>query len=83
MQQILGFSAFVCAATAVNNLNANAIILRAVEVEDARDRCVATAGIVVFLGLLTVLMEGAITLLRFCTNRALNAFVVGCTILPC
>lgn len=78
---MLGFSAFVCAANAVNTLNANATILR--DVEDSRDRGVAAAGIVVFLGLLTILMEGAITLLRFCTDRALNAFVVGCTILPC
>ena len=72
---MLGLPTFVCAAVAVSNLNANAITLR--DVEDSRDSTVTGAGMVGFLGLLTMLLEGVIVLLYFCTKGVLNAFVVG------
>ena len=65
----------MCAANAVNNLNANATRLR--DVEDSRDRSVETAGTVVFLGLLTMLLEGVFILLRLCTKGVLIVCVVG------
>ena len=71
-----GFVTFVCAATAVNNLNADAISLR--DVEQSRDSAVAGAGIVVFMALLAILMESVIIVLRFCTDGVWNAVVVGC-----
>ena len=45
--------------------------------EDLRDQSIATAGTVVFLGLLTMLLEGVIILLRFCTKGVFNACMVG------
>ena len=65
----------MCAAVAVNTLNTNAITLR--DVEDSRDQSVAAAGTVAFLGLLTMLLEGVIVLLHFCTKGVLNPYVVG------
>ena len=72
---MLGFPTFVCAAVAVNHLNSDAIHLR--NVEDLRDNTVSAAGIVVFLGLLTMLLECVIVLLRFVTKVAVNTFVVS------
>ena len=74
---MLGFPTFVCAATAVNSLNANTESL--LDVEEERDNTVSTAGTVVFLGHLTMLLEGGIILLRFVTKGAFNAIVVS----PC
>ena len=74
---MLGFPTFVCAATAVNSLNANTESL--LDMEEERDKTVSTAGTVVFLGLLTMLLEGVIILLRFVTTGAFNAIVVS----PC
>ena len=72
---MLGFPTFVCAAVAVNHLNSDAIHLR--HVEDLRDNTVSAAGIVVFLGLLTMLLECVVVLLRFVTKVAVNTFVVS------
>ena len=72
---MLGFPTFVCAATAVSSLNTNAVSL--LGVEEARDNTVSIAGTVVFLGLLTMLLEGVIVLLRFATTGAFNAIVVS------
>ena len=72
---MLGFPTFVCAAVAVNHLNSDAIHLR--HVEDSRDNTVSAAGVVVFLGLLTMLIEGVIVLLRLVNEEAVNAFVVS------
>ena len=47
------------------------------DVEDSRDNTVTAAGMVGFVGLLTMLLEGIIVLLHFCTEGVLNAFVVG------
>jgi len=75
--QVMSFAAFVCAATAVNNLNADAIIsLR--DVEQSRDKAVTGAGTVVFIALLTILMESVVIALRFCTEGIWNVFVVCC-----
>ena len=73
--QLLGFPTFVCAATAVSNLNSNETSLR--YVEDSRDRTVSAAGIVIFLGLLTMLLEYVILSLRLVTEKSLNVFVVS------
>ena len=67
----------MCAAIAINSLNANNESL--LDVEEERDDTVSTAGTVVFLGLLTMLLEGVIILLRFVTTGAFNAIVVS----PC
>ena len=72
---MLGFPTFVCAATAVGSLNANAESLLAVE--NTRDITVSTAGAIVFLGLLTMLLEGVIILFRFVAQGAFNAKVVS------
>ena len=72
---MLGFPTFVCAAVAVNHLNSDAIHLR--HVEDSRDNTVSAAGIVVFLGLLTMLLECVIVLLRFVIKIPVNTFVVS------
>lgn len=72
---MLGFPTFVCAAVAVNHLNSDAIHLR--HVEDSRDNTVSAAGIVVFLGLLTMLLECVIVLLRFVIKVPVNTFVVS------
>jgi len=72
---VLGFPTFVCAAVAVNHLNSDAIHLR--HVEDSRDNTVSAAGIVVFLGLLTMLLECVIVLLRFVIKIPVNTFVVS------
>ena len=72
---MLGFPTFVCAATAVSHLNLNAIHLR--HVEDSRDNTVSAAGIVVFLGLLTMLMECVIVLLRLVNKGAVNKGAVN------
>ena len=65
----------MCAANGVNSLNANATILG--DVEESRDQSVSTAGTVAFVGLLTMLLEGAIILLRFCTKGVWNSCMVG------
>ena len=72
---MLGFPTFVCAAVAVNHLNSDAIHLR--HVEDSRDNTVSAAGIVVFLGLLTMLLECVIVLLSFVIKVPVNTFVVS------
>jgi len=72
---VLGFSTSVCAAVAVNHLNSNAMQLR--HVEDSRDNTVSATGIVIFLGLLTVLMECVVVLLRLLRKETVNCFVVS------
>lgn len=62
----------MCAAIAVNHLNSNAIDLKY-----SRDSTVSAAGIVVFLGLLTMLMEGVMVLLRLVNKGAVNTCVVS------
>ena len=66
----------MCAANAVNKLNADAISLMGME--PSRDEAVAGAGMVVGVALLTMLMESVIIVLRFCTEGVWNAVVVGC-----
>ena len=65
----------MCAAVAVSNLNANATNLR--NVEDSRDQSVTTAGMVVGVALVSMLIEGVITAMRFCTKGGVIAFVVS------
>lgn len=72
---MLGFSTSVCAAVVVNHLNSNAMQLR--HVEDSRDNTVSATGIVIFLGLLTVLMECVVVLLRLLRKETVNCFVVS------
>ena len=74
--QVMGLAAFICAATAVNKLNTDVINLR--DVEQLRDTTLTGAGMVVGVTLLTILMEGVIIVLRFCTDGVWNALVVGC-----
>jgi len=71
---VLGFPTFVCAAVAVNHLNLDAIHLR--HVENSRDNTVSAAGIVVFMGLLTMLIECVIVFVRR-REVAVNTFVVN------
>lgn len=73
---MLGTIAIVCAATAVSNLNADAVNLR--DVEQSRHNAIVGAGIVVGVALLTMLMESVIIVLRFSTKGIWNAVVVGC-----
>ena len=73
---MLGLPTFVCAAVAASNLNANANNLR--DVEDSRDRSVAAAGKFVGVALVSMLVEGAITAMRFCTKGGVIGFVVSC-----
>ena len=72
---MLGLPTFVCAAVAVSNLNANATNLR--DVEDSRDQSVATAGMVLGVALVSMLIEGVITAMRLCTKGGVIAFVVS------
>ena len=72
---MLGIPTFLCAATAVSHLNLNAIHLR--HVEYSRDSTVSAAGIVVFLGLLTMLLELVMVLLRLVNKGAVNTCVVS------
>ena len=69
------------AATAVNNLNINALSLG--YVEQFRDQAVAVAGIVVFMGLLTMVTEAVIIALRLCTKGAFSIHMVSCSHSPC
>ena len=73
---MLGLPTFVCAAVAASNLNANANNLR--DVEDSRDRSVAAAGMFIGVALVSMLVEGAITAMRFCTKGGVIGFVVSC-----
>ena len=65
----------MCAAVAVSNLNANATNLR--DVEDSRDQSVTTAGMVVGVALVSMLIEGVITAMHFYTKDGVIAFVVS------
>ena len=62
----MGFPTFVCAATAVNHLNGDAVILR--DVEQSRDNTVTAAGMVVGVSLVSMLIEGVITVMRLCRS---------------
>lgn len=66
---------FVSAATAVCNLNANTLGLG--YLEQFRDKTVAVAGIVLFMGLLTTLTEAVIIAMRFCTKGVFSVPMVG------
>lgn len=72
---MLGFCTFLCAAVAVSNLNANAITFE--DVEQLRDRSVATAGILLGVALGSMLTEGVICAMRFCTKGGSIAFFVS------
>ena len=63
----------MCAAVAVSNLNATATNL----VEDSRDQSVTTAGMVLGVALVSMLIEGVITAMRLCTKGGVIAFVVS------
>lgn len=64
------------AATAINHLNDDSVILRSVEV--SRDITVTAAGMVVGVALVSMSIEGVITAMRFFTNSDAIAFVVSC-----
>lgn len=72
----MGIPTFVGAATAVNSLMANPFSLD--HVVQSRDITVAAAGMVVFMGLLTMLTEGVIIGMRFCTKDVFNVHMVSC-----
>lgn len=74
--QVMGFATFVCAATAVNTLNADAVSLG--NMEQSRDEAVTGTGIVVFMALLVILMETVIIVVRFCTDGVWNGVLVCC-----
>lgn len=74
--QVIGFATFICAATAVKTLNADAISLG--DMEQSRDEAVTGTGIVVFMALLVILMETVIIVLRFCTDGVWSAVLVCC-----
>lgn len=63
------------AATAVNILNANALSLG--YWEQFRDKTVAVAGIVLFMGLLSILTEAVIIAMRFCTTGVFSVSMVS------
>jgi len=63
----------VCAATAVNNLNANTFGLGHV-----KEKTVAATGIVVFIALLTMLIEAVIIAMRFLTKEVFSVPLVSC-----
>ena len=65
----------MCAAVAVSNVNATATYLR--DVEDSRDQSVTTAGMVVGVALVSMLIEGVITVMRLCTKGGVIGFVVS------
>lgn len=76
---MLGFCTFLCAVVAVTNLNADAVTFQ--DVEQLRDRSVATAGIVLGVALVKMLTEGVICAMRFCTKGGSIAFFVSGPIL--
>ena len=71
----MGFPTFVCAATAVNHLNDDALILQ--DVEQSRDNNVTAAGMVVGVALVSMSIEGVITAMRFCRRNHVIAIVVS------
>ena len=78
----MGFPTFVCAATAINHLNDDALILR--DVEQSRDNNVTAAWMVVGVALVSMLIEGVITAMRFCRrNRVVIATVVSINFYSC
>ena len=78
---MLGLPTFVCAAVAVGNLNANATNLR--DVEQSRDNTVTAAGMLVGVALVSMLIEGVMTAMCFCTKGGVIAFVVSYTEYVC
>ena len=68
----MGFPTFVCAATAINHLNDDAISLR--DVEQSRDDNVTAAWMVVGVALVSMLIEGVITAMRY---RRRNCVVIA------
>lgn len=74
----MGFPTFVCAATAVNHLNGDALILQ--DVEQSRDNNVTAAWMVVGVALVSMSIEGVITAMRFCTKSRVIATVVSINI---
>ena len=72
----MGFPTFVCAATAINHLNDDALILQ--DVEQSRDNNVTAAWMVVGVALVSILIEGVITAMRFRRrNRVVITTVVS------
>ena len=71
----MGIPTIVCAAIAVNHLNGDAIILR--DVEQSRDNTVTAAGMVVGVALVSMLIEGVITVMRLCRRSCVIATVVS------
>ena len=74
----MGIPTIVCAAIAVIRLNSDAIILR--DVEQSRDNTVTAAGMVVGVALVSMLIEGVITVMRFCRRNCVIATVVSITV---
>lgn len=73
---MFGIPTFLAAAIAVSNLNASAFRLG--YVEQSRDKTVAVAGVVVFMGLLTMLTELVAVVMRLCTKDSLSVHMVSC-----
>lgn len=71
----MGIPTFVSAAIVVNNLNGSSLSLG--HVEQSRDITVAAAGLIVFMGLLTMLTEVVIIAMHFCTRGFFSIAVVS------
>ena len=71
----MGLPTIVCAAIAVIHLNSDVIIFR--DVEQSRDNSVTAAGMILGVALVSMLIEGVITVMRLFRRGRVIATVVS------